>query len=126
MKYVATFPLLCLFLSIALGSAVSVAKEPITDAIVVTAPKEDQAIPIAPAKSIASGLLLEPDLDLEWFTHEKFVEMVSNVGKHKIGKPWKKPYVTLPPHDRSEVKGLTEEEIKQYMFTVRDLSLIHI
>ena len=57
---------------------------------------------IAPAKSIQTGLLLEPPLDLDWFTREKFVELSSTVGSDKIGKKWTSPVVTLPLHERSD------------------------
>lgn len=80
-----------------------------------------QYTPIAPAKSTNTGLLLEPDLDLSWFTREKFVEMVSTVGKHKIAKQWTKPVVKLSPHPRANTSGLSEDEITKYMLTVRDM-----
>ena len=72
-------------------------------------------IPIAPAKSKSTGLLLEPDLDLSWYTREAFVEMISTVGKEKIGKKWTSPVVKLPAHPRREANGLTHDEIKTYM-----------
>ncbi len=70
---------------------------------------------IAPAKSIQSGLLLEPDLDLDWFTKEKFAEMMRTVGEEKIEKEWTTPVVQLPPHSRVDAKRLTEDEVKHYM-----------
>ena len=81
---------------------------------------DNKTTAIAPAKSIQTGLLLEPPLDLDWFTHEKFVELSSTVGRDKIGKKWTSPVVTLPPHERSDVKGLTEVEIKDYMLVAKD------
>ena len=75
---------------------------------------------IAPAKSIQTGLLLEPPLELDWFTREKFVELSSTVGRDKIGKQWTSPVVTLPPHERSDLNGLTEVEIKDYMLLAKD------
>ena len=71
--------------------------------------------PIAPAESIESGLLLESDLDLDWFTKEKFAEMMRSVGKEKIEKEWTTPVVKLPSHPRADAKRLTEEEVKHYM-----------
>ncbi len=49
----------------------------------------------APAKSTNSGLLLEPPLDLAWYTREKFVEQSSTVGAEKIRKAWTSPVVSL-------------------------------
>jgi hypothetical protein len=77
--------------------------------------------PIAPAKSIGSGLLLEPPLDLDWFTREKFIEATSTVGKEKIGKQWTSPIKQLPPHARADAHGLTEAEIRDYMLTAEQL-----
>jgi hypothetical protein len=77
--------------------------------------------PIAPAKSIRSGLLLEPPLDLAWFTREKFIEETSTVGAERIGKKWTSPVKQLPPPDRVDAHGLTEGEVKDYMFAAKDL-----
>ena len=77
--------------------------------------------PIAPAKSTDTGLLLEPPLDLSWYTRENFVEMVSTVGKEKIGKEWTSPVVQLPAHPRKGVHGLTKDEVKSYMRQVKRL-----
>jgi hypothetical protein len=71
--------------------------------------------PIQPAQSIGTGLLLEPPLDLAWFTREKFIAEVSTVGAEKINKPWASPVVQLPRHERADVHGLTEVEVKEYM-----------
>ena len=79
------------------------------------ADKTAEPKPIAPPISTNTGLLLEPPLDLSWFTHEKFVAEISNVGPEKIHKPWTSPVVKLPPHKRADAKGLTEEEVKEYM-----------
>jgi len=70
---------------------------------------------IAPAVSTETGLLLEPPLDLSWFTRDKFVAEMATVGAEKINKPWTSPVVTLPPHARADAQGLTEEEVKDYM-----------
>lgn len=70
---------------------------------------------IAPAASTGTGLLLEPPLDLDWFTREKFIAESSTIGAEKINKPWTSPVVTLPPHERAGAHGLTEDEIKDYM-----------
>jgi hypothetical protein len=76
---------------------------------------------IAPPHSLATGLLLEPPLDLSHVTRDKFVEMVSTVGRDKIGKPWTSPVTPLPAHARSDAQGLTHEEIKSYMVQVKTL-----
>src|SRR5689334_621605 len=69
---------------------------------------------IAPANSTNTGLLLEPPLDLAWFTREKFIAESSTVGAEKINKPWTSAVVKLPPHPRSDAHGLTEVEVKDY------------
>ncbi|MEO8270326.1 MAG: cytochrome c [Aureliella sp.] len=76
---------------------------------------------IAPAKSIQSGLLLEPPLDLDWFTREKFLEIMASVGKEKIHKKWTSPVVPLPDHPRPNTQGLTSDEVKAYMQTAKRL-----
>ncbi len=70
---------------------------------------------IVPAKSTDSGLLLEPPLDLDWYTHEKFVEQSSSVGVEKIRKEWTSPVVQLAAPARPDAHGLTENEVKDYM-----------
>ena len=74
---------------------------------------------IAPAVSTGTGLLLEPALTLPEFTREKFAAAMATVGPEKIHKPWTSPVVTLPPHPRTDVKGLTEDEVKSYMMDVK-------
>ena len=88
-----------------------------TDSAVLNEPtaKNNSPAPIAPAKSIGTGLLLEPPLDLDWYTRDKFVEMMRHVGPEKIEKKWKSPVVKLPEHPRADPRGLTEEEVKAYM-----------
>ena len=76
---------------------------------------------IAPAVSTGTGLLLEPALTLPEFTREKFETAMATVGTEKIHKQWTSPVVTLPPHPRAEVKGLTQDEVKDYMLAVKDL-----
>jgi hypothetical protein len=76
---------------------------------------------IKPAESIGTGLLLQPPLDLSKFTTEKFVALSSSVGTNRIHKKWTSPVVTLPPHPRADVHGLTEQEVKDYMVQVRRL-----
>lgn len=76
---------------------------------------------IAPAVSTGTGLLLEPALTLPEFTREKFVAAMNTVGPEKIHKPWTNPVVTLPPHPRAGVKGLTHDEVKGYMREVKRL-----
>ncbi len=46
------------------------ADEPPTSLVAIDA---DEPTPIRPARSLNSGLLLEPALDLSWFTREKFI-----------------------------------------------------
>lgn len=70
---------------------------------------------IAPARSTGTGLLLEPPLDLAWYTHEKFVEQSSTVGREKIRKDWTSPVVALSRPVRPEAHGLTEGEVMDSM-----------
>ncbi len=77
--------------------------------------------PIAPAVSTGTGLLLEPALTLPEFTREKFAAAMASVGSEKIQRPWTNPVVTLPPHPRTDVKGLTEVEVKAYMTEAKRL-----
>ena len=87
-----------------------------------TAPSPaEEPLLIAPAKTTHTGLLLHPDLDLAWYTREKFIEDVSTVGRDKIGKSWTSPVVTLPPHPRVDPKVLTEDEVKAYMLEAKRL-----
>lgn len=82
----------------------------------------DRSLPlIKPAVTHDTGLLLQPDLDLSKFTTAEFMELSSSVGEDKIHKKWTSPVVTLPPHPRSGVHGLTPEEVKDYMRQVREL-----
>ncbi len=76
---------------------------------------------IAPAVSLGTGLLLEPALTLPEFTYEKFVAAMNTVGPEKIHRPWTNPVVALPPHSRSDAKGLTHEEVKAYMMEAKRL-----
>lgn len=71
--------------------------------------------PIAAAASTNTGLLLEPPLDLDWLTRDKFLEMSFTVGREKVGKEWTSPVTKLPEHERADVHGLTEAEVKSYM-----------
>jgi len=77
--------------------------------------------PIPPAKSIQSGLLLEPPLDLAWLTQEMFVKEISTVGANKLQKKWTSPVVQLPIHRQTNAKGLTEAEVKDYMRKAKQL-----
>jgi len=91
-------------------------------AVQAAVPAEDESSNlIAPAVSLGTGLLLEPALTLPEFTREKFVAAMNTVGPEKIHKPWTNPVVTLPPHPRAEVKGLTHDEVKAYMMEVKSL-----
>jgi hypothetical protein len=85
-------------------------------------PTSDPSLPlIKPAVTHNTALLLLPDLDLSRFTAAEFMELSSSAGEEKLHKKWASPVVTLPPHQRSEVHGLTQEEVKAYMLQVRDL-----
>src|SRR6185436_3265732 len=76
---------------------------------------------IKPAKSLHTGLPFLPDLDLSKFSQEEFFRLSSSVGTNRIHKQWTSAVVTLPPHPRSDVQGLTLEEVKSYMTEVRRL-----
>jgi hypothetical protein len=76
---------------------------------------------IKPALSTATGLLKQPPLDLSWFSTEEFTRLSSSVGLEKIHKHWTSAVVTLPPHPRSPVNGLTEDEVRAYMNQARRL-----
>jgi hypothetical protein len=80
-----------------------------------TSREVDVAPAIAPAKSTNSGLLLEPPLDLAWYTREKFVEQSSTVGVERIRKEWTSPVVPLEAPTRPNASGLNEDEVKDYM-----------
>jgi len=75
----------------------------------------DEAPLVAPARSTQSGLLLQPPLDLAWYTREKFVEQSSTVGLKKIHKSWTSPVVPIRVVGRSDAHGLAEGEVKDYM-----------
>jgi hypothetical protein len=66
-------------------------------------------------------LLLEPELDLSWFSRDDFIALTSGVGTNRINKQWTSPVVTLPAHPRSGVQGLTLQEVKDYMKQARTL-----
>jgi hypothetical protein len=76
---------------------------------------------IPPAVPTGTGLLLEPALTLPEFTREKFIAAMNTVGPEKIHKQWTNPVVTLPPHPRAPVKGLTHDEVKAYMMEAKRL-----
>lgn len=80
-----------------------------------------EATPIAPAVSTDTGLLLEPPLDLSWFTREKFLAASSTVGAEKIQKKWTSPVVKLSEHPRNGAHGITRDEIKQYILDAKQL-----
>jgi hypothetical protein len=85
------------------------------------AKKTHELKPIAPAVSTETGLLLEPPLELSWFTRERFLAESSTVGAEKINRPWTSPVVKLPDHRRAAAHGLTETEIKEYMQLAKTL-----
>lgn len=76
---------------------------------------------IQPAKSLGTGLPYLPDLDLSKFSRADFIQLTSSVGTNRIGKEWTAAVVTLPPHPRPEVRGLTLDEVRGYMNQAREL-----
>ena len=76
---------------------------------------------VKPAKSLGTGLPFLPDLDLSGFSREEFIGLSSSVGTNRIRKAWTSPVVTLPTHPRTDVHGLTLEEVKGYMTQARQL-----
>jgi hypothetical protein len=76
---------------------------------------------IAPPISTQTGLLLEPPLDLSWFSREDFEAVCATVGTNRIHKSWTNPITPLPPHTRAGVHGLTEPEVIDYMRQVQRL-----
>ena len=70
---------------------------------------------------MGTGLLKQPPLDLSKFSTEKFIELSSSVGTNRIHKKWTNAVVTLPPHPRADVRGLTDAEVKEYMRDARRL-----
>ncbi len=71
-----------------------------------------------PVTSSRSGLLLQPPVDISHFTQEDFTAFSATVGPEKIRKTWTSPVTALPPHPRKDVRGLTEDEVKEYMVRV--------
>jgi hypothetical protein len=94
---------------------------PVRAGEVVEPAKDEVPELIAPAMSTATGLLLEPALTLPEFTREKFAEAMATVGPEKIHKQWTSPVVALRPHPRTDVKGLTQDEVKAYMMEAKHL-----
>src|ERR1700761_3401403 len=82
---------------------------------------DDAPALIKTATSTATGLLKQPPLDLSKFTTADFTNLSDSVGFDRIQKPWPNPVVSLPPHPRAPVTGLTEPEVKQYMTSARNL-----
>lgn len=77
---------------------------------------EDQPVKTwRPVESTASGLLLQPTLDLSMFTTEEFLKVSASVGPEKIRKVWTSAVTILTPHTRPAVRGLTEREVQDYM-----------
>jgi hypothetical protein len=87
----------------------------------IPAAEPEQVALIKPAKSLGTGLPFLPDLDLSKFTREEFIRLSSSVGTNRIRKEWTKPVVTLRSHPRPDVKGLTLDEVKDYMSQARQL-----
>jgi hypothetical protein len=94
---------------------------PLRGADYPTAPENEPLPLIKPAAPTGTGLLLQPPLDLSKFTTEDFVALSSSVGTNRIHKKWTSAVVTLPPHARADVHGLTEQEVKDYMLQARRL-----
>jgi hypothetical protein len=87
----------------------------------ISSAEPEQISLIKPAKSLRTGLPFLPDLDLSKFSTDEFVRLSSSVGTNRIRKQWTSPVITLPPHPRSAVHGLTLDEVKSYMTEVRQL-----
>jgi hypothetical protein len=85
------------------------------------APDDDAPPLIKPAEPTYTGLLKQVPLDLSKFSTEEFTKLSSSVGTNRIHKKWTSAVVTLPPHPRSPVNGLTDAEIRGYMNQVRRL-----
>ena len=79
----------------------------------------ESAALIKPPKPTNTGLLLEPPLDLSYYSPAQFNDQSMSIGAHRIHKKWTSPVLTLPPHKRASVQGLTELEVKEYMAEVR-------
>ena len=84
-------------------------------------PSPPDVKPIAPAVSTQTGLLLEPPLDLAWFTTGQFVAAMETVGKEKIRKEWNSPVAPLPVLPQTNNQGLTLAEVKNYMRQAKQL-----
>jgi hypothetical protein len=76
---------------------------------------------IKPAKSSHTGLPLLPDLDLSQFSTAEFIRLSSSIGTNRIRKTWTSPVMKLPAHSRTNVHGMTLEEVKEYMTRARRL-----
>jgi hypothetical protein len=88
----------------------------------VELPVKAGALPlIKPALPTGTGLLLEPPLELAWFTTQDFEKASATVGVEKIRKKWTSPVTALPAHARADAKGLTRDEVKDYMRQVKRL-----
>ena len=83
----------------------------------------DAVVPpsIKPVASTSTGLLLQPPLDLSWFTRRDFEAESSTVGPGKIGKKWTTAITPLPVDSNGGAHRLTEFEVKQTMLRIRDL-----
>ncbi len=77
--------------------------------------------PMPPVVSTATGLLLEPALYLTNFSKADFEAASATIGTNRIRKRWTNPVVSLPPHPRQGVQGLSEAEVKDYMERARRL-----
>lgn len=106
-------------LSLSLISAIQSGESPKNSQ--TTTEKDQRPATMNPVRSIGSGLLLEPPLDLSKFTREEFLAISESVGKQKIHKSWTSAVKPLPSHARKEVNGLTEQEVKDYMLQARRL-----
>lgn len=102
-------------------SLLVLAPPPLHGSDAFNAPSNSPLPLIKPAMPTGTGLLLEPPLDLSWFTHEEFVTVSSSVGAAKIHRPWTNAVTPLPPHARAGAHGLTEREVEAYMVQVSRL-----
>lgn len=87
----------------------------------ISAAAEPATPPAAAVPEKGPDLLLRPRVDLSWMTPESFAVSSGLVGPEKIRRPWTAAVKPLPPHDRSDVRGLTRDEVHRYMLEARRL-----
>lgn len=75
--------------------------------------------PMAPVRSLGTGLLLEPPWDISGFDRARFESMASTVGAQRIRRPWSNAVVAWPSHSRPGARGLSQAEVREYMARAR-------